>query len=385
MTYRLFVVTAPGLEPYTHQELAGMGIQASSPRRSSVGGKLHEEGGGVELEGALIDIYRTNLHLRSASRITVRMGEFNAAAFSELRKKAARLPWEGFIRAKQPVSVRATCHKSRLYHSDAVAERVVGAISDRLGQPVQVKKYSEETPPLPQLVIVRILFDHVTISLDTSGMLLHRRGYHLETAKAPIRETLASALIFASGWDTLSPLLDPFCGSGTIAIEAALLSRQIAPGKNRRFAFMDWPNYDPDLWQSLIAEAALSEKAAAPRILASDRDQGAMRIAQANADRAGVLDDIQFSIRAISAVPAPHDPGWIITNPPYGVRVSPSRDLRNLYAQFGNVLRANFRTWNFGFLCSSGYLAGHTQLQFEQTISLVNGGLSVNFYQGRVK
>jgi putative N6-adenine-specific DNA methylase len=384
MSYHLFAVTGPGIAPYTTQELAQLGFQATSRGNDSPDGKLHEEGGGVAFEGTLSDLYHTNLHLRSASRIIARMGEFNAAAFSELRKKAARLPWEAFIRPGQSVSVRATCHKSRLYHSDAVTERVLGAISDRLGKPVQGKKYTEENTPCSQLVIVRIIFDHVTISLDTSGMLLHKRGYHLETAKAPLRETLASTLIFASGWGLMSPLIDPFCGSGTIAIEAAMLSRQIAPGKNRRFAFMDWPNYDPSLWESLVAKAISNEKSDSPPIMASDRDQGAIRIASANANRAGVSDNILFSCQSVSAIEPLPLPGWIITNPPYGVRVSPTRDLRNLYAQFGNILQANFQNWNIGFLCSSDYLAGHTHLEFDQSIALFNGGLAVKFYKGKI-
>jgi putative N6-adenine-specific DNA methylase len=421
MNYRLFAVCVPGLEPFTQQELmalrtpnlgAALSISAQPPQTSLPSGELREESGGVEFEASLADLYRANLHLRSATRILARFGEFYAAAFSELRKKAARLPWEQYLHPGQPVALRVTCHKSKLYHSSAVAERIVGAIADRLGQPAALVKLDPFSPgaespgavaaPLPQLVVVRLVLDQVTISIDTSGADLHRRGYRLETAKAPLRETLAAGLLLAAGWDTASPLLDPFCGSGTIPIEAALLARRIAPGKQRSFAFMDWPGFDSRLWQSTLAAAAADEQPNPAPILASDRDAGAIRMAQANADRAGVLENIQFNCQAFSAIQPPSGPGWMVTNPPYGVRVSPqergakrdpqergakrdpTHDLRNLYTRLGDVLRSLCPGWQAGILCSSDILVGHTRLHFERTLPLVNGGIPVRFYLGQV-
>jgi putative N6-adenine-specific DNA methylase len=283
------------------------------------------------------------------------------------------------------------CHKSKLYHSDGVAERVAAAISDRLGAAAPVRKFDENARPLPQLVLVRLVHDHCMVSIDTSGELLHRRGYRLETAKAPLRETLAAGMLMASGWDRLSPLVDPFCGSGTIPIEAALMARNIAPGKRRRFAFMDWPNFDARLWQETLERAAALECESAGPILGSDRDAGAHRMAQANAERAGVLEAIDFSCRAVSAIEPPRGPGWVITNPPYGVRLSVpgtggrGPDLRNLYAQFGNVLRVLCPHWQFGILCSTEYLVGHAHLPVEQALPFFNGGLGVKFFMGRVR
>jgi len=169
---------------------------------------------------------------------------------------------------------------------------------------------------------------------------LHRRGYRLASAKAPLRETLAAGMLLASGWDGTSPLLDPFCGSGTIAIEAALLAKRIAPGHTRRFAFMDWQNYEESIWKALLAKSSASELVTIPPIQASDRDAGAIDMARANAERAGVSQLIEFSQRAVSAI-EPARTGWVITNPPYGQRISSNKDLRNLYAQLGNVLRKN--------------------------------------------
>lgn len=380
----LFVVTAPGLETCTQQELAGLGINAQKPQAPSAAGELLEESGGVEFEASQRDLYQANLHLRTASRILARLGDFFSTTFSELRKKAAHLAWEQFLQPGTPVALRVTCHRSKLYHSDAVAERVAASIADRLGQTVKLTKFDEDAALLPQLVVVRLVNDHCTISIDTSGERLHRRGYRLETAKAPLRETLAAGLLMLSGWDGVACLVDPFCGSGTIPIEAALRSQRIPAGINRRFAFMDWPNFDASMWKSLLVEAETCEQPCGSPILASDRDAGAIRIAQANAERAGVAGSIQFSCRAFSAVEPPVGVGWLVTNPPYGVRISAGHDLRNLYAQWGNVLRKLFYGWNFGFLCSGEYLAGHTRLQFEQRLPLLNGGRNVQFFTGRV-
>ena len=379
MSQHYFAVTLPGLEEFTRRELAGLGIKSRLPAARDEGGEAREESGGVEFHGGLSNLYKANLYLRTASRVLLRLGEFRATAFAELRAKAALLEWETYLLPGQAVTVRATCHKSRLYHSDGVAERVAAAIGDRLGAPVP------PTEPPAQLVVVRILHDRVTISLDTSGELLHRRGYRLESAKAPLRETLAAGLLLASGWDAQSPLLDPFCGSGTIAIEAALLARHVAPGKNRRFAFMDWPGFNPGVWKALLAEAVGRELPGCDPIQASDRDAGAVRGAQANAERAGVAADIEFACQAFSAIQPPRGPGWVVTNPPYGVRVSEGQDLRNLYSRLGDVLRALCPGWQVGLLTSSDFLAGHTRLHFEGNLALHNGGLAVRLYTGRVE
>jgi putative N6-adenine-specific DNA methylase len=201
-------------------------------------------------------------------------------------------------------------------------------------------------------------------------------------------------MLFASGWDKASPLLDPFCGSGTIAIEAALMARNIAPGRARRFSFMDWPNFDAALWQSLLETAetradnprseAERDRASLPPIMASDRDAGAIEAAKANAAHAGVADGIEFSRRAVSAIEPPSQPGWVVTNPPYGVRVSGNKDLRNLYAQFGNVLRAKCPGWHVAMLSGSAQLQKSVGLKFDDGVPLVNGGLKVRLVRAMV-
>ena len=342
------------------------------------------EAGGVTFTSSLEGLYRANLHLRTASRILARVGQFfYATTFSELRDRAGRLPWERFIKPGQAVAIRATCHKSKLMHTGAVAERIASAIYDRLGKaPLIVDADGEEEIPA-QLVVIRIASDRVIASVDSSGELLHRRGYRQAVARAPIRETLAAGMLMAAGWDGHSALVDPFCGSGTIPIEAAMMSAGIPPGLRRRFAFMDWPDYDEKLWHSLIAGEHLLP-VGQPGVFASDRDAGAIQMSQANAARAGVADAIQFSCNAISAVEPPAASGWIVTNPPYGLRISEGRDLRNLYAQLGNVLRARFSGWHVAILCSDPILLGHTGLKLDTSFSMINGGVSVRLGIGSV-
>jgi len=369
---KLFAVCAPGLESFVARELHQLGLRSGDESGSAY------EPGGIEFQGSLHDAYRTNLHLRTASRVLVRLGQFYAAEFPELRRKAGRLLWENYLAPERLIALRVTCQRSRLYHETAVAERVAGAIEDRLGKPLPVHKYQEDPgTDLPQLIVVRLVDNLCTVSIDSSGALLHRRGYRLATTRAPLRETLASALVMASGWDKASPLLDPFCGSGTIPIEAALLARRVPAGFRRRFAFMDWPHFDSKYWEELLAEAANAIVSYIPRIMGSDRDAGAIRAAQANTERAGLAGSIEFSVRAISAIDPPPIPGWVVTNPPYGVRVSQAKDLRNLYAQFGKVMRATCPGWWVTMVCETIRLIRNTGLDFDQGIPTMNGGLKV--------
>jgi putative N6-adenine-specific DNA methylase len=392
---KLFAVCTPGLEPVAAQELHQLGLMGgdSSPRSETFpteSGASYEPGGygsgGVEFQGSLHDVYRANLYLRTASRVLVRLGQFYAAEFPELRRKASRLLWENYLAPGRPIALRVTCQKSRLYHETAVAERVAGAIEDRLGKPSPVHKYQEDSGmDLPQLIGVRLVDNLCTISIDSSGALLHRRGYRLATARAPLRETLASAMVMASGWNKIFPLLDPFCGSGTIPIEAALLAGRVPAGFRRGFAFMVWPHFDSKFWKELLADAGKAIVSDIPKIIGSDRDAGAVRGAQANAERAGVAGCIEFSRRAISAIDPPAGPGWVVTNPPYGVRVSQTKDLRNLYAQFGKVMRAKCPGWRVTMVCDKVQLIRNTGLDFNQGIQTMNGGLKVKMVRSLVK
>ena len=379
-----FAVTAPGLEPFTHQEaveldlLPALAISADS--------NFQLEPGGVTFKGDLEALYRANLHLRTASRVLARLGNFfYAKTYPDLLERASRLPWERFLHPGQPINLRVSYHKSRLSHTKTITETVSNAIDARLGQPSPLIKPDEKTRETSaQLVIVRLAEDQCTISIDSSGTLLHKRGYRQAIAKAPLRETLAAAILMASGWDRQSPLLDPFCGSGTIPIEAAMMALGIPPGANRRFAFMDWPGYDPERWQGVKA-ATKRPETEMPSIMGSDRDAGAVRMAKANAERAGVAEYIQFENHAVSNIHPPKERGWVVTNPPYGERISEGKDLRNLYAQFGNVLRQHCPDWQVAVLSSDPMLLGQMRLEVDTSLSFRNGGIRVKLARGKVR
>jgi putative N6-adenine-specific DNA methylase len=222
--------------------------------------------------------------------------------------------------------------------------------------------------------------------VDSSGALLHRRGYRLQTAKAPMRETLAAALLAASGWPGDAPLLDPMCGAGTIAIEGAMLARRMAPGARREFAFMHWPNFDAALWKRMLEKAQdrVLPRATAP-IMASDRDAGAIEAARANAERAGVAADIEFTHTALSGIAPPAaSRGWLVTNPPYGVRVGDTKALRDLYAQLGNVARRSCPDWTIAMLSASAELERQVKVPFTVAIKTRNGGVPVRIVTARV-
>jgi putative N6-adenine-specific DNA methylase len=350
--------------------------------------------------GDLDRIYQSNLWLRTASRVLVRLGEFHASTFYELVRRSKKLPWADFLPERGAVEVRVTCRKSKLYHSDAVAERVLSAIASTASPKLELRAGSFESDDgksgeleearataqdSTQLFIVRIVNDQCEISADSSGELLHRRGYRKEIAKAPLRETLAAAMVLASGWDGKrgEPLLDPMCGSGTIPIEAALIARGIAPGLERQFQFMRWPGFDRGVWNELVDKARSGVTAPGPEIVGADRDGGAISAATHNAERAGMAGGIRFSMESLSGSIAKLEDvgageGWVLTNPPYGVRVGEGTDIRDLYATLGKTLKAK-RGWRLGLLTSDVALAGQMRLPLRPRFSTSNGGIPVSF------
>ena len=376
----IFVATAPGLESIAAGELKALGVRGN------------QQPGGVSLNGDNRLLYLANLHLRTPSRVIVRLGRFHASTFYELERRLKKISWENFLPVDSTVDVRATCHKSRLYHSDAVAERVLTAITDA-GVTVRIHEVdtddeSEDTissEEHPQLFVVRIVNDECEVSADSSGELLHRRGYRQEIAKAPLRETLAAAMILASGWKPGEPLVDPMCGSGTIPIEAAMIARRIAPGLRRRFQFMRWPSFDAALWKEITSSAEVGILTATvpnAKILGADRDAGAITAATRNAERAGVLGDVDFATQPVSATlqslpDLEQGEGWVITNPPYGIRVG-ERDLRNLYARLGSVVERK-PGWRLAMLAADPRLVVQSGIALRSRFETRNGGIPVSF------
>jgi putative N6-adenine-specific DNA methylase len=366
-----FAVAAPGLEPLVATELQALGTEHPLTVEEF-------EPGGVGFRTDHAGLYATNLQLRVASRVLVRVGSFHAAAFHELERHARQLPWTRFIRKGQAVAFRVTSRKSRLYHQEAIAERLLtAAAADGMG-PAGMEDGAQE-------FVVRLFRDQCTVSADASGELLHRRGYRLDSAKAPLRETLAAAMLAGAGWSGQAPLVDPMCGSGTIPIEAAMLARRIPPGVGRSFAFERWPEFDARAWSAVrdLARQQIRPTGPVP-ILGSDRDAGAVQAAAGNAERAGVAADIEWRRAAISAIEPPGAPGWIVTNPPYGVRVGERKRLRDLYAQLGNVLRARCSGWEVAILTAHAELERQIGLPLQKAFDTTNGGIRVRLMRARV-
>lgn len=374
---KCFAIAAPGLEPLLADELKELGIKGTAVP------------GGVEWNGSESSIAIANLWSRIASRVVVRIGEFSARTFFELERHAKKVEWAKYVGSGDAVRFRTTAKKSKLYHTGAIEQRLQDAIARQLKREIIVggTEDDDEGEGTGQLFIVRVDRDQFTISADTSGALLHRRGYRQAVAKAPLRETLAAAMLRGAGWNAKAPLVDPMCGSGTIAIEAAMIARKIPPGLERQFAFLAWPGADVARWKSLVEHARgqiLGRSAVA--IAASDRDAGAIEAAKSNAQRASVADDVQFAVQPISgASPVGNGPGLVITNPPYGERLSASKDVRNLYAQLGNIARAKFHGWELAMLSPNKVLESQTQVDFEERFKTTNGGIPVRLVVGPIE
>jgi putative N6-adenine-specific DNA methylase len=371
-----FAVAAPGLEEIVAGELTDLKVTA--PRVVD---------GGVEFTASQKALYEANLHLRTASRILIRLAHFRAVSFAELERNAGKIHWERVLNRGDSVSLRVTCRKSRLYHSGAVAERLERDLADRFGANVAKAAPGDEAEASTddvQLIVVRLDHDRCTVSADSSGAHLHQRGYRTAVTQAPMRETLAAALVLASGWDRRTPLIDPFCGSGTIPIEAALIAAQVAPGRNRGFRFIQWPRYDPSEWQRVLAAAQRREKTETiPPITGTDRSAAAVRAATENAERAGVTPFVRFEKQEALGIVAKAGPGWVVTNPPYGVRLGDASESRRLMAQFGDTLRRRFGGWRIAVMAPP-QLDRALGIPVRPALRTTNGGLRIAFLAGEI-
>jgi putative N6-adenine-specific DNA methylase len=356
-------------------ELASLGIRGTV------------EPGGVSWTGGETALVRANLWLRTAARVLVRASEFHARTFFELERHAKQIAWERWLAPGAAVRFRVTSRKSRLYHTEALAQRLGEAVAKRVrGSAIaRVSNPGDEEDgdddERAQLVVVRALRDRITVSVDSSGAHLHRRGYRQAVGKAPLRETLAAALLLATGWSGDVPLVDPLCGSGTIPIEGALIARRIAPGLHREFAFTRWPETDRATLERALDEAreAVRRHSTVP-IAGSDRDAGAIASARANAERAGVAEDVEFAELPLSAARPPARaaaPGLIATNPPYGVRIGETAGLRDLYAQLGKLAGGPFSGWRVALFSASAALDGQLGIPLQELARTTNGGLPV--------
>lgn len=376
-TLRCFAVASPGTEALVAAELRAL------PGAAQVR-DVTEQPGGVEWSGDLATLYRANLHLRVASRILLRLGTVRATRFDELRRALAALPWRRFAPLDRtvPLLVTASAQRCRLIHTGALAERAALAIGDA-GLEVSPIRAEQAEALLPETVVLRVLLrgeaDRFEVSVDTSGALLHLRGYRQDVTPAPLRETLAAALLLQAGFRGDEPLCDPMCGSGTLLLEAALLAKRRAPGlaSGRAFALQHWPGFDPGLWRRLVDEARALERPL-PRglIFGADRDPQAVQAALANARRAGLQDQVPIEVADVLRSRLPEGPpGLVLCNPPYGRRLG-GPELSRLYRGLGRFARSR-PGWRLALLTTNPELAAQAG-PLAARHRLRNGGLLVH-------
>jgi putative N6-adenine-specific DNA methylase len=339
--------------------------------------------GGVEFAGPLEVCQRANLWLRTATRVLVRVGTVEAREFAKLRRRASTLPWARFLDGRTPIALHVSQARSRLYHTGAVAENLTQAIADRVALP-EAAGPEGEAGPLG--VFARGQEDVWTLSVDSSGELLHRRGWRMENAQAPLRETLAAAILALCEWDPQAPLVDPMCGAGTFPVEACALAMRLAPGLARSFAFERWPGFDAARFARLREEARARALPSPPAAIAgSDHAARAVEAARRNAERCGVLPHVALTRAELADVQAPPGRGLVVCNPPYGRRVGDPRALRGVYVALGRLLRERFAGWRAGILCADPRLDSAFGLRPSSVTPLQNGGLRVRLLRFDVR
>ena len=360
--FEIFLAGIPGLETDLRAEARELGFS-----------KAHLVTGGVAFSGGWADVWRANLELRGASRVLARIATFRVSHLAQLDKLARKVAWSAILNRDVPFRVEAVCRQSRIYHSGAAIERIERAISETLG--------AVAAPDAPVCVMARIEDDVCTLSVDTSGELLHKRGHKEAVNKAPLRETMAALLLRRCRFDGTEPVVDPMCGSGTFIIEAAEIAAGLKPGRNRSFAFEQLATFNEDEWNCLRAVTPPAPMSS-PRFFGSDRDAGAIRISTDNAERSGVSAITDFRQLTVSEVAPPEGPpGLVIANPPYGTRLGEKATLQPLYRSLGQTMLQRFRGWRVGLITTEPTLARATGLPFRPpSAPIAHGGLKVQLY-----
>ena len=359
-----------GLEAVLKREILDLGYEISSV-----------EDGRVTFQGDAEAVCRANIFLRTAERVLLKVGSFQAVSFEELFEKTKALPWEAYIpKAGKFWVTKASSVKSRLFSPSDIQSVMKKAMVRRLQEHYHMEWFPEDGAEYP--VRVFLMKDQVTVGIDTSGASLHKRGYREVSGKAPITETLAAALIMLTPWRGDRILVDPFCGSGTFPIEAAMMAANIAPGMNRSFTAEKWTNLIPKkLWYDTVDEASdLIREPEETDIQGYDADEDVIRLARRNAAEAGVEHMIHFQRRDVRDLSHPKKYGFIITNPPYGERLEDKKDLPELYRAFGESFR-RLETWSAYMITSYEDAERYFGRRADKNRKIYNGMLKTYFYQ----
>lgn len=366
----LIASTAFGIESCVAYELKKIGAENVETRN-----------GRIDFQGDFETVARANMYLRCADRVFINMGEFKAVTFEELFQGTKAIEWEKLLPVDACFPVSGKSVKSTLHSVPDCQAIVKKAIVERLKSVYNVEWF-EETGPKYKIEI-SILNDMALLTVDTSGAGLHKRGYREQAVKAPIKETLACAMIDLSRWKPDRPLLDPFCGSGTIAIEAAMIGKHIAPGLKREFDFEKWPCCDTSIVKKVRSEAenaVLSDEEANLRIYASDIDYFALRQAKKNAELAGVGGCIHFQKMDYSKTGSKYQKGYIVTNPPYGERLEDENYAIELYKGMGKTFKT-FDDWSYFVITSNKFFEKYFGRYADKRRKLYNGRLECCLYQ----
>ena len=369
-TFDLLVPCHFGLEAVLKREIYDLGYEITKV-----------EDGRVTFEGDEEAVCRANIFLRTAERVMIQVGRFKATTFEELFQGIRNLPWEEYIPEDGKFWVKkASSINSKLFSPSDIQSIAKKAMVERMKQKYHKEWFKEDGASYP--VRIFLLKDEVTVALDTSGDSLHKRGYRTMTSKAPLTETLAASLIMLTPWRKDRILVDPFCGSGTFPIEAAMIAANIAPGMNRDFTAEEWTNLiDRKLWYECVKEAEdMIDTTVKVDIQGYDIDGDVIKAARENAKRAGVEHMIHFQQRAVADLSHPKKYGFIITNPPYGERLEDKADLPELYSQIGQAYQ-RLDSWSMFLITSYTDTEKYIGRKADKNRKIYNGMLKTYFYQ----
>lgn len=366
--FRVAVTSASGIEAVTKRELVRLGIPDAPA-----------ENGLIVFDGSLKDAVRSNLFLRTADRVYLVLHEFEARDFNALFDGVSEVVWEDMFPRDAKINVQAKSENSALFALSTIQSIVKKAICVRLMKKYRVMSLTEDG--VPMRVKITVLNDKVTVLLDTSGEPLHKRGYRDLVGEAPLKETLAAALILLSVWNPDRALIDPFCGSGTIPVEAARIGLNIASGRDRAFAFEEWAFFPKDIIkearQECLDTQTLDRKL---RISGFDIDENAVGLARRHAERAGVADSVHLQTCDMREVKSRYRYGVAVTNPPYGERLLNEREALNLYKDFGKWFKS-LQDWSLYAITSLDGFERAFGAKADKNRKLYNGKLKCRFYQ----
>ncbi|PFG05959.1 putative N6-adenine-specific DNA methylase [Bacillus sp. es.034] len=367
-TYTLIATSAMGLESIVAKEVKELGYECQV------------ENGKVIFKGDETAIARANMWLRTADRIKILVGEFKAYSFDELFENTKKLPWEDFLPVDAEFPVQGKSVKSKLYSVPDCQAIVKKSIVERLRTAYKRTSWLDETGPLFKIEVA-IHKDVASITLDTSGQGLHKRGYRIGQGEAPLKETLAAALIQLTTWNPDRPFVDPFCGSGTIAIEAALIGQNIAPGFNREFLSEEWPLMPAGVWEKTRLEAEdLANYDQPLEILGTDIDHRMIEVSKENALEAGLGELVKFKQMQVRDFTSELEYGIIVGNPPYGERLGERKEVEKMYQEMGRAFE-KLDTWSLYMLTSHENFEQCYGKQATKKRKLFNGFIRTDYYQ----